>query len=88
MDPQIKKYLAKIGRKGGKASRRKLSTEKSLEMLRVREARRAFRSFYSSCFWSFKKDLEIKSSDIEWVAEQLKKHGNRKAWLKARKLCP
>jgi len=87
MDKSIKNYLSKIGQKGGKKSRRKLSTEQSLNMIKVREARRAYKEFYDSCFWSFKKDLVIKSSDVRWVAEQLKKNGNRKAWLKAKKLC-
>lgn len=57
-------------------------------MVRVREARRAFRRFYSTCFWSYRPDLVIRADDVSWVAEQLRKHGNREAWRVAAKLCP
>jgi hypothetical protein len=56
-------------------------------MVRVREARRAFRRFRASCFWSYRPDLVIRSDDIPWVAEQLMKHGNREAWRVAANLC-
>lgn len=56
-------------------------------MVRVREARRAFRQFRTSCFWSCRPDLEIGASDVPWVAEQLMKHGNRKAWMAGARLC-
>jgi hypothetical protein len=56
-------------------------------MVRVREARRAFRRFKSTCFWSCRPDLAIGVDDVPWVAEQLKKHGNREAWRTATKLC-
>ena len=88
MDTTIRDYLAQIGRKGGKASRRELSSEKAREMVRVREARRAFRDFYHQCFWSYAPDLEITSEDIPWVAEQLRKHGSRRAWRKVASICP
>lgn len=88
MDAMIREYLAQIGRKGGKASRRDLSSEKAREMVRVREARRAFRDFYHQCFWSYAPDLRITAEDIPWVAEQLRKHGGRRAWRKAANLCP
>ena len=47
------------------------------DMVRVREARRAFRRFRTSCFWSYRPDLVIGLAEVSWVAEQLKKHGNR-----------
>jgi hypothetical protein len=56
-------------------------------MVRVREARRAFRRFRTSCFWSYRPDLIIGPPDVPWVAEQLRKHGNREAWRVAAKLC-
>ena len=37
---EIKEYLAKIGAKGGKKSRRKLTTEQSKAMLEKRKAKR------------------------------------------------
>jgi hypothetical protein len=53
----------------------------------VREARRAFRRFRSTCFWSYRPDLVIGADDVPWVAEQLMKHGNREAWRVGAKLC-
>ncbi len=81
------KYLAQIGARGGRRSRRTLDPETARNMVRVREARRAFRRFRSMCFWSFRPDLLISSTDVPWVAEQLMKNGNREAWMVGAKLC-
>ncbi len=83
----INRYLAEIGSRGGRKSRRTLDAETAREMVRVREARRAFRRFRTMCFWSYRPDLEIGATDVAWVAEQLMKHGNREAWLAGAKLC-
>ncbi|MES2178413.1 MAG: hypothetical protein V4550_11195 [Gemmatimonadota bacterium] len=80
-------YLAEIGRRGGLKSRRVLSSEDARNMVRVREARSAFRRFRATCFWSYRPDLVIRVADVPWVAEQLKKHGNRDAWDVAARLC-
>jgi hypothetical protein len=50
-------------------------------------AKRAFRRFRSTCFWSYWPDLVIGVDDVPWVAEQLMKHGNREAWQVGAKLC-
>jgi len=84
---EIRKYLAEIGRKGGRRSRRALDPETARGMVRIREARRAFRRFRASCFWSFRPDLEIGLADVPWVAEQLMRHGNRDAWRIGARLC-
>jgi len=57
-------------------------------MVRVREARRAFRRYQAECFWSYDPDYVITAEDVPWVAAQLRKHGNRDAWEKAATLCP
>jgi hypothetical protein len=57
-------------------------------MVRVREARRAFRRFRTTCFWSYRPDLVIGGADVAWVAVQLRRHGNREAWRVAARLCP
>lgn len=57
-------------------------------MVQVREARRAFRRFHSTCFRSHRADLEIGPQDVAWVAEQLMKHGDRDARLVAARLSP
>ena len=87
MEGKIKAYLAEIGRRGGKKSRRSLATETARNMVRVREARRVYRRFHATCFWSFDPDYRIGPSDIAWVAEQLRKHGGRDAWEIASRLC-
>jgi hypothetical protein len=79
--------MARIGSRGGSKSRRSLDPDFARQMVRVREARRAFRQFRATCFWSFRPDLVISAADVPWVAEQLKKNGNREAWLVAAKLC-
>lgn len=84
---ELKRYLAEIGSRGGRKSRRELSPEAARDMVRVREARRAFRRFRASCFWSYRPDLVIRIVDVPWVAEQLMKHGNREAWHVAARLC-
>ena len=83
----VRDYLAHIGRRGGTKSRRTLDPETARDMVRVREARRAYRSYYTSCLWSYRADLTITRTDVAWVAEQLRKHGDRAAWLIAAKLC-
>ncbi len=84
---KIKRYLASIGARGGRKSRRTLDAETARTMVKVREARRAFRRFRTTCFWSYRPDLEITAADVPWVAEQLMKHGNRAAWHAGARLC-
>lgn len=87
MDDAIREYLAEIGRRGGRKSRRTLDSETARTMVRIREARRAYRRFHAMCFWSYKPDLRIGEEDIEWVARTLMKHGNREAWEIGDSLC-
>jgi hypothetical protein len=87
MKRSIREYLAEIGRRGGRASRRELSPEQARAMVRVREARRAYWRFHAQCFWSHPPDLEITAADVPWVAEQLRCHGGREAWEVAARLC-
>jgi hypothetical protein len=84
---EVKQYLARIGARGGRKSRRTLDAATARTMVLVREARRAFRRFRATCFWSYRPDLVIGADDIPWVAEQLMKHGNREAWRVGAKLC-
>lgn len=88
MEESVRKYLSEIGRRGGVAGRRRLGADTAREMVRVREARRAYKKFYARCFWSYPPDLRITATDVAWVAEQLKRHGGREAWDKAAQLCP
>jgi len=84
---EVRSYLAEIGGRGGRRSRRTLTSEQSRAMVKVREARRAFRSFRALCFWSYDPNMTITIDDVPWVAETLRKHGNRQAWEIAESLC-
>jgi hypothetical protein len=84
---KLRSYLQRIGQRGGRKSRRTLDARTARNMVRVREARRAFRRFRTTCFWSYRPDLVIGLAEVPWVAEQLKKHGNREAWRVAERLC-
>lgn len=88
MERKVKAYLSEIGRRGGLKSRRSLEPDTARNMVRVREARRLYRRFHASCFWSFDPDYRVGPSDIAWIAEQLRRHGGRDAWEAASKLCP
>jgi len=88
MDANVKAYLAEIGRRGGRNSRRDLDSETARAMVRVREARRAYRRFHAGCFWSFDPDYQVGPADVAWVADRLKRHGGRDAWETASRLCP
>ena len=83
----ISSYLAEIGRKGGKKSKRHLSREEARDMVRIREARRAFRKFHAQCFWYLKEDMVPGKEDIPEIVEGLKKNGGREGYQLAAKLC-
>lgn len=87
MDHGVRSYLSQMGRKGGRKSRRSLSTEVARRMVLVREARRAYRQFHERCFWSFDPKYHITAADIPWVAEKLKEFGGREGWILGSKLC-
>ena len=87
MTPEVRAYLAEIGRRGGRRSRRVLSAETARQMVRLREARRAFRRFYASCFWSSPKDYVVTMEDLPWVVRQLMTHGGRDGWRIGASLC-
>ncbi len=87
MQDSVRDYLARIGSQGGRRSRRQLSKEQARDMVRVREARRAYRDFHTECFWSFDPEYKVTVADVPWVIEQLKKCGGWRAWRKAAELC-
>ena len=87
MHPSVTSYLAVIGRRGGLKSRRHLTPEAARNMVKVREARRAFREFYGSCFWFCDPNYRVTLQDVPWVAEQLMRNGGRPGWETGAKLC-
>ena len=56
-------------------------------MVRVREARRAFRQFATECFWSYDPEYVVGPDDVEWVADTLMRTGGRAAWEAGARLC-
>ena len=87
MNHEVRKYLSAIGQRGGQKSRRLLDAETARDMVRVREARRAYRRFHAACFWSFDPEYVVTLTDVSWVTAELRKHGGRAAWEAANRLC-
>lgn len=83
----VRAYLAEIGRRGGRKSRRRLASEAARDMVRLREARRAYRAYHAQCFWYLREDMEIHLEDIPEIARGLRRDGGRKGLLLAAKLC-
>jgi hypothetical protein len=82
---EIRSYLSQIGRKGGSKSRRSLSPQQARLMVAVRLARQAYQDFRIQCFWSFG-DQIITPAKVAWVADQLRRNGNRSAWRRAARI--
>jgi len=87
MSEHIREYLAEIGRRGGRKSRRTLDSETARNMVRLREARRAYRRFHARCFWSCDPRYVPTLEDVEWVGRELMKNGGREAWEIGARLC-
>ncbi len=87
MEESITSYLARIGRKGGTKSRRVLSSADARNMVRVREAGRAFRQFHAQCFWHMRRDLKVTLADVPEVVRGLRQNGGREGFLVAARLC-
>ncbi len=83
----VSTYLARIGRKGGMKSRRRLSSADARNMVRLREARRAYRRFRSQCFWYMKEDMDVTLADVPEIVRGLRQNGGRQGFLLAAKLC-
>jgi len=82
----IHAYFARIGRTGGRKSRRALTREQAQQMVAVRLARSSYRKFRAFCFWPYRADLQITAANAAWVAEQLRRNGNRSAWQAANRI--
>ena len=83
----VSRYLAEIGRRGGLKSRRALSSEEARHMVRLRDARRAFRKFYAQCFWYMRPDMKITLADTPEIVRGLRQNGGREGLRLASKLC-
>ena len=83
----IHDYLRRIGRNGGLKSKRRLSSADARDMVRVREALRAFRKFHAQCFWYLREDMTVSRDTIPEIVRGLRQNGGRDGYLLAEKLC-
>ena len=87
IDTNISRYLSEIGRNGGRKSRRSLASQTARDMVRIREARKAFRMFHAQCFWYMREDMKITLQDIPEIVRGLRQNGGRQGFLLAARLC-
>lgn len=87
MHDEVRAYLSRIGSSGGRKSRRRLATDTARAMVKLREARRAFRQFHTLCFWSTDPEYVVTAADLPWVAERLMTFGGRRGWEIGARLC-
>ena len=76
-----------MGRRGGTKSRRALSPDQARDMVRVREARRAFRDYYAQCFWYMRQDMIATIDDVPEIVRGLRQNGGRQGYILAARLC-
>ena len=77
----------RMGRKLGAArSRRTLSSAQARNMVRIREARRAFREFHAQCFWYMRRDMTVTLDDLPEIIRGLRQNGGRRGFLVAARL--
>ena len=74
------------GRHGG-SSRRTLPSAEPRDSVRLREARRAFRDYHAQCFWYLRPDMKVTLGDVPEIVRGLRRHGGRKGFLLAARLC-
>lgn len=87
MDRALRDHLRRLGREGGRKSRRALSADEARALVRIREAGRAYRQFHTQCFWSFDPKLRITRADVPWVAERLMTFGGSTGLELGARLC-
>ena len=86
MNDSTRKYLAQMGRRGGQKSRRTLDPKTARTMVLLREARRAYRHFHTSCFWCFGPQYRPSEKDIPWIMERLRSFGGQDGWTVSARL--
>jgi hypothetical protein len=57
------------------------------ETERLQVAAQAFREFYAECFWYLRPDLSIDEAAIPEIVRGLRRHGGRRGFLLAARLC-
>ena len=78
---------AEINRCGGEQRKCAPSHEDAQEVVRIREARLAFRQYHAQCFWFMREDMQISATDIPEIAKGLRLHGGHRGMELAERLC-
>ncbi len=86
MQESVKQFMARIGSRGGKKSRRTLTKEQARRMVAVREAQKAFDRHRHEYFWYSPDGLLIEEEGVPFVIKGLMNEGNRAAFEKARRI--
>jgi len=91
--PEVRAYLANIGRKGGRKSRRRLPPETARDMVRVREARKLFRlpelidEYRDRCLWFLRQDYVPKTTaEILKTLDLIEQYGDRAGYERAEEI--
>jgi hypothetical protein len=63
------------------------SGESLEEIERLQLAAQAFGEFYAECFWYLRPDLPIDEAAIPEIVRGLRRHGGRRGFLLAARLC-
>ena len=80
-------HFTRIGPKAGSRIRRSRSSADDQDVVRVRDARRAFRDFYAQCFWYLRPDMQITLREVPQIVRGLRQNGGRQGFLVAERLC-
>jgi hypothetical protein len=88
--PEVRAYFAEIGRRGGRKSRRRLSSELARDMVRMREVRRLFdlekliASYREQCLWFLRPDYLPKTTkELLDVLDWIERYGDRTGYERA-----
>jgi len=91
--PEIRAYLAEIGRRGGRKSRRRLSSERARDMVRVREVRRCFdlenliERYREQCLWFLRPDYFPRTTkELLDVLDWIERYGDRTGYERAEEI--
>jgi len=89
MDAQdsLKACVAPVRHDRGTKACRALPSAEAGDRARLRAARRAFRDYHAQCFWYLRPDMHVALGDVPEIVRGLRRHGGRKGFLLAARLC-
>ena len=63
------------------------ASDTSARQRRIELARKAFKTFHTQCFWSYREDADITEDKIPFVIRGLREHGGLAGYQIAAELC-